>query len=130
MRNAYAATVALLLGCSVIVSAQWPKHPVAGAPRNANGEIMMDAPAPRTADGRPDLSGVWMRASSAPGRGGGQGSGAADPAGRGGAAPQEQGRAGGAANGQFFGGRGGVIVEIPIDPFPADPNGPPVASFR
>ena len=130
MRNASAVSAALLLGCSVLVNAQWPAHPVAGAPRNASGEILMDAPAPRTADGRPDLSGVWMRASSAPARGAGATGGVADAAGRGGAAQTGEGRAGGAANAQFFGGPGGVIVEVPIAPFPADPNGPPVASFR
>lgn len=42
------------------VSAQWPRYPVPGVPRDAAGEPILDAPAPRTPDGKPDLSGNWM----------------------------------------------------------------------
>jgi hypothetical protein len=42
------------------VSAQWPAHQAAGAPRTADGKVDLNAPAPRTADGKPDLSGIWM----------------------------------------------------------------------
>ena len=41
------------------LSAQWPRHKEAGAPRTADGKVNMSAPAPRTPDGKPDLSGVW-----------------------------------------------------------------------
>jgi hypothetical protein len=51
------AIVALI---STPLSAQWPPHPTAGAPRTPDGRVRLDAPAPKTPDGKPDLSGVWQ----------------------------------------------------------------------
>ena len=53
------ALVGGLLAASVSLSAQWPQHRAAAAPRAADGRVNMQGPVPRTAAGTPDLSGVW-----------------------------------------------------------------------
>jgi hypothetical protein len=90
---------------SVPIAAQWPSIPNdPKVPRDSKGEVRGDAPAPRTPDGKPDFSGLWMHADSGP------------PGGRGGRGGQQ-------------GGPGTFRLEAPTPRFPYDPNGPPVATF-
>ncbi|HLQ77505.1 MAG TPA: hypothetical protein VK210_09125 [Terriglobia bacterium] len=102
-RSAY---VVLLIACSAPLLAQWPKYATTGVPRDAKGLVQMEARTPRTANGKPDLSGNWVR-------------GDRDPL------PQEL--AGVVARGP--GDSGAVVVEPRPAPFPPDPNAPPLATF-
>jgi hypothetical protein len=43
-----------------IASAQWDPFPAKRVPRTKDGKVDMNAPAPKTAWGKPDLSGFWL----------------------------------------------------------------------
>ena len=82
LAGATAARIALpcfiALAWSTGASAQWDPVIDPTLPRDSEGNVIMDAPTPRTAAGTPDLSGLWMRTRSGPppenagGGGGGQ----------------------------------------------------------
>jgi hypothetical protein len=102
--GATAARVALpcliALAWTAGASAQWAPVPDPKLPRDAEGNVRMEAPTPRTAAGKPDLSGLWMRTRCGP-------------------PPENAGNAG----------AGGGQLEPAQAPVPLDPNGPPIAAF-
>jgi hypothetical protein len=51
--------IALLATLASRGNAQWINYPAPGIPRLADGKVNLAAPAPKTPEGKPDLSGVW-----------------------------------------------------------------------
>jgi hypothetical protein len=129
MKNAVYGAIGLIAASAVSIGAQWPKFSASDIPRDAQGKVLMDAPAPRAADGKPDLSGVWMRANSGPPGRGRQGAPGAPGASGARGAEGAPGAQSGQGAGEGGRGRGGIPIEPVTERFPFDPSGPPVATF-
>ncbi len=54
-----ALSTAALFFASSGLFAQWPAFPTPGVPKTADGRPDLSGPAPRTRDGKPDFSGIW-----------------------------------------------------------------------
>ena len=59
-----ACAIGAVVLTSVVVQAQWPTYNTRGVPRTRSGEMILAAPAPKTPDGKPDLSGLWENPST------------------------------------------------------------------
>ena len=98
----------LVVVCSVSLSAQWPKFRTPASRATRRGACASTRRRRARADGKPDLSGVWLRADPEP-------------------LPAElAGLFGAQANRDPS---GDVVQEVFAKPFPPDPKSPPLAAF-
>ena len=54
--------VSALVAATSVASAQWLRIPTAGIPRTPDGKPNLSAPAPRMADGKISVAGLWRPA--------------------------------------------------------------------
>ena len=102
--------LAICVAVAPSLGAQWPSYPTPDVPRK-DGKPVLDGPAPRTPEGKPDLSGIWQLGGYGGGGGRGRGAGAA--------APQAPPDPNAIPNSQFFevAGRG---YALPLQPWAAE----------